>query len=107
MTKEMERNVAIDFLNRVVGELLYKEPWVMQITSKPETDDVSVDMSLKLGPLPMFYVLVKTIPQVILKFRDIIKDGAEEAFIDKCLEMVKEECMEVFKEAKEGADADD
>ena len=92
----------LDTFGEVMNGFIKENKVTMLVTLPEGSDDPVIKDNIKMGCVPQFYILTKAIVPIFMEIYDRILDHSRwEEFVDKTLEMVKEEIAEKVQE-KEG-----
>lgn len=97
--REEKSNDMLEKFGEQMDKFLEESPIYFLVHSPEGSKDYELKCNLEeLGPVVHFYILLNALPLVFRQFKDILDDALTEDFVDKVLEMVKEEIMETVGE---------
>lgn len=94
------QKLDLDTFGEIIDEIL-EESHVQMVIDMPEgTQNVTIKDNIGAGPVLQFYVTLRAFEATFRGFRDLLKEGADEGFIDALLKMVKDSLMEEAQNEK-------
>lgn len=89
----MDKELNIDIFGDMMDELLEKRHVQILFDSPKNSNELSIEDNIGLGPAVYFYFLLNALKVTFEDFREILMTDMEESFIDDCLKMVKDEIL--------------
>ena len=90
-----KKELNLETFSEIMDEMLTKNHIQMLLEMPEGTQNVTYKDNVGAGPVVVFYILLKALPQMYKQFRELLDDKMQESFIDSTLALLKDEIMEV------------